>query len=444
MRKLTVKNFSVIKEAELEFGKITVLIGPQSSGKSLLCKLAYFLGKELVELAVSSILDGTPWNEYLNAATKGFRARFFEDRLVSEKTEARFSSFGYEVSLSWEHGSSDLRFQFSEEFQQQFDVLTNSFYLDAPAASGAFLPGGISSSRRQEDIWIGLNTVLADPAADPVLDGILYVPAGRAFFTNLSKGSAVLQNLGLDSITREFSAQIQWDPRWGEGMFASRRGVTDEVKQAMTRIAGGLIVMDSGVPSFLASDGRKLPLEVLSTGNQELIPLFNILERLMITREHLVEGAKVRYAQAHNRRPVTSRSLLYLEEPEANIFPRTQYELVQLFSWLASDPILDFSWVITTHSPYIMTAFNTLIEAGRVGSLPENREKVNTVIPEQYWIKESDFKAYAIEDGILISIFKPEAEDPDGEGMINGDYLDSVSDQLGKEFNRLLDIEFAK
>ena len=27
VRKLTVKNFSVIKEAELEFGKITVLIG---------------------------------------------------------------------------------------------------------------------------------------------------------------------------------------------------------------------------------------------------------------------------------------------------------------------------------------------------------------------------------------------------------------------------------
>ncbi len=41
MRTLTVKNFSVINEAKLEFGKITVLIGPQSSGKSLLCKLAF-------------------------------------------------------------------------------------------------------------------------------------------------------------------------------------------------------------------------------------------------------------------------------------------------------------------------------------------------------------------------------------------------------------------
>jgi predicted ATPase len=35
VRTLTVKNFSVIKEAKLELGKITVLIGPQASGKSL-------------------------------------------------------------------------------------------------------------------------------------------------------------------------------------------------------------------------------------------------------------------------------------------------------------------------------------------------------------------------------------------------------------------------
>ena len=45
VRTLTVKNFSVIKEARLEFGKITVLIGPQASGKSLLCKLGILLGE---------------------------------------------------------------------------------------------------------------------------------------------------------------------------------------------------------------------------------------------------------------------------------------------------------------------------------------------------------------------------------------------------------------
>jgi len=37
--KLIVKNFGPIKEAELELGKVTVFIGEQASGKSVLAKL---------------------------------------------------------------------------------------------------------------------------------------------------------------------------------------------------------------------------------------------------------------------------------------------------------------------------------------------------------------------------------------------------------------------
>jgi len=76
MRKLTVKNFSVIKEAELEFGKITVLIGPQSSGKSLLCKLAYFLGVEIPGFAVESILNRDSWDEFLGTVIWEFKKWF--------------------------------------------------------------------------------------------------------------------------------------------------------------------------------------------------------------------------------------------------------------------------------------------------------------------------------------------------------------------------------
>jgi predicted ATP-dependent endonuclease of OLD family len=65
MRKLTVKNFSVIKEAELEFGKITVLIGPQASGKSLLCKLAYFLGPILSDFAATFVASDQPWEQFI-------------------------------------------------------------------------------------------------------------------------------------------------------------------------------------------------------------------------------------------------------------------------------------------------------------------------------------------------------------------------------------------
>ena len=77
MRKLTVKNFSVIKDAEstpLEFGKITVLIGPQSSGKSLLCKLAYFFGLEMISQAAGWSVATAP----SKISSDTFANRFFQ------------------------------------------------------------------------------------------------------------------------------------------------------------------------------------------------------------------------------------------------------------------------------------------------------------------------------------------------------------------------------
>ena len=76
MRKLTVKNFSVIKEAELEFGKITVLIGPQASGKSLLCKLAYFLSKEVLDIAVGRAINNFDFSTFEEEVMKRFREWF--------------------------------------------------------------------------------------------------------------------------------------------------------------------------------------------------------------------------------------------------------------------------------------------------------------------------------------------------------------------------------
>jgi len=390
MRKLTVKNFSVIKDAELEFGKITVLIGPEASGKSLLCKLSYFLGKELVDLAVTSIQNGNSWEEYLRSASKEFFSRFTGNGLVSQDTKVAFSSHKYAVSIGWGDDPNLPAFRFETTFRQQYELLLNDPRQTVPSASGAFIPGGINPSVRQEDIWIALNQVLSDS----VLDGALYIPAGRAFFTNATLGFALLQNPGIDSIVRNFAAQIQWDTRWKNGMVTSGRGVTDGINRCMTEIAQGFVMMDLGVPRFLTlTGGRKLPLEVLSNGVQEMIPLFNILEHLMFFREHSVETARAIYDPPRPVKPAGSRPFLYLEEPESHVFPKTQYRLVQLFAWLAADPILDFSWVITTHSPYILSAFNDLIEAGRLGTNGELRIDVNDVIPEQYWVKPSDFKA---------------------------------------------------
>jgi hypothetical protein len=136
---------------------------------------------------------------------------------------------------------------------------------------------------------------------------------------------------------------------------------------------------------------------------------------------------------------ILSKGLVYLEEPEANIFPNTQYELIRLFAWLSNEWRLDFSWVITTHSPYILSAFGDLVKAGMVGARStEHHTAVAKVIPEQYWIKEGDFAAYKIENGVLVSIFDKKT------GQIDGDYLDDVSSDIAEEFGQLLEIQYGR
>src|ERR1039458_796797 len=107
MRKLTVKNFSVIKEAELEFGKITVLIGPQSSGKSLLCKLAYFLSKEVLERAVDSVLSGATLEEFKDKVKGIFKSRFYTGAVSHLPYVVEFAEGNYSIKFSGKYETHD-------------------------------------------------------------------------------------------------------------------------------------------------------------------------------------------------------------------------------------------------------------------------------------------------------------------------------------------------
>ena len=436
MRKLTVKNFSVIKDAELEFGKITVLIGPQSSGKSLLCKLAYFFGKELVDLAMNSILVGTPWEQYVSIVSEVFRSRFDADGTTfSANNLIQFESGRYEVWAKLTSNPSQPELRFGVEFEAEYKALTEAPDPDRSMSFYPANPSGPSLFRQREQVWHGINRIISE--TEP--DGAFYIPAGRAFFTNTAKSLAIVSNPGLDKITRDFSAQLLWEQHWKIGLLTTGRGITDGLARMMSGIARGFVMRVSGSPIFLREDGRKIQLEMLSSGTQEILPLFEIIEQTMYFREHSVERDKPIRLSNGEIQYLTAKPLMYLEEPEANVFPDTQYQLVRLFAWLSTDPVLAFSWVITTHSPYILSSFNNLLEAWQVAAAkPDAKDEVAKLIEERYWIRPSDFKAYCIHDGKLESIMDEET------GLINGNYLDGVSNEIGSQFDELLRIGYVE
>jgi hypothetical protein len=427
MRKLTVKNFSVIEQAELEFGRVTVLIGPQSSGKSLLSKLAYFLGGEIIGMAVESLAKRDSWNDFIELVGREFRTRFSTLGWLRTSSRASFSSERYSVELRGfgDPLNPDIAFTFSDDFRQLYASINEN------ASKHPSYPN-LALSELRQDLWVALSLALNGRRTQ----SNIYIPSGRAFFTDAARSVAALQNPDLDPVTRRFASLVPWDTKWKIGLLTTGQNVVREIEKEMYRIVGGVVIADNGKPIFLAFDGRSLPLSMQSSGTQELLPMLNLLNYLAFHQDHFY--ARATATKIPPEADVSDYSpLIYLEEPESHVFPDTQRDLIQLFAWLASDPILSFDWVITTHSPYVLSVLGDLVKAGKVGAQSAAHHAATAkVIPEKYWIKEGDFAAYKIANKRLVSIFDKTS------GQIDGDYLDNVSGKISEEFGQLLEIQY--
>jgi hypothetical protein len=248
----------------------------------------------------------------------------------------------------------------------------------------------------------------------------LYIPAGRAFFTNYSKAITAFESGSLDVVTSRFGRLIE--RIFNDNYYIASRNekhlaAFDEMRK---KILKGTIVNKKGVLSFVTENELTLSLGHLSSGTQEALPLL----------------AALRWALSTGRsRPV------FAEEPEVHLFPSAQMDLVRVFSWLSNIGPGNSCWVITTHSPYILTSFNDLIKAGQVAEgSPTRASDVDKIVPRQFWVKPKSFAAYAFDgkDGILRPIMDEET------GLIDGDVLDSISSTIGQQFEQLLEIQYAE
>ena len=130
---------------------------------------------------------------------------------------------------------------------------------------------------------------------------------------------------------------------------------------------------------------------------------------------------------------------IFIEEPELSLFPSAQRRLLNR---LVRDCFAEnkqencvTNLAFATHSPYILTSLNNLLLAGETAKLTEKRVLVSQVVSEEYWLTAEQVGAYAIENGKVNNIIE-------GDNLIDGAYLDSISDEISSEFSSILDIEY--
>ena len=91
-----------------------------------------------------------------------------------------------------------------------------------------------------------------------------------------------------------------------------------------------------------------------------------------------------------------------IEEPEQNLFPQTQKDLMY-YLVSALDHGKNHHLLLTTHSPYILSALNNLLYAHKVGHKGD-KKLVSGIIPETSWLDFEKIKAYFVCEGGVRSI----------------------------------------
>lgn len=430
MPQMTVRDFSCIKFAALELAPLTVIIGPQASGKSLLSKLLYFFS-DLVQSQYAGAERGLSFKPYLKEIGRNFKASFPPNAwgngvfsIVYTAGPVTFEIYRKRVANRL---SNDVEVKASDAFEKHYTAYFSSLNRLKKRNRHEDDFASRSYSPERWDMRITAMRALLDTMRSEYVEAQLFVPAGRSFYTNLGKAVAMFEfGSQLDEVTksfgRRFTGLLDSGPHYylPDRTPARTRDYLRSQRSMLENLLQGKLKLGSSEKYLEMRDGRLVSFSMMSSGQQELLPLLLALEE---------------YAGRNAMDKDPGIDLLYIEEPEAHLFPAAQSALVK-YIVSVSNFIKDRSrFFITTHSPYVLSTINNLVKAFMVASGGEDEAaRVSRIIPRQNWVPPGSLNAYALHDGTLRSI-------KDDSGLIDGSYLDKISDEISSEFFQLLELE---
>ncbi len=373
MIKLKIDNFGPIKHAELDFKKVNILIGQQGAGKSCILKIAAFC------MWVEKVC-----NTGRNITQKAYiKKRFLEYFKLEDYVVVADSNYS-EISYSGNRLKISFRF------------------------------------KKNEDNWVKI-----DNSGKPsTFKRVAYIPAERCLVSTIPN----LLDIRLqDTCTLQYL--VDWEQAHKYYNIKHRLDILDLNAEFYND-------SQSNIDYLLIDDNNGLPKQIkfsnAASGFQSIVPIC-VLTNYYLNNDDTTSVREKLSDEHKDQLSTQGDCVLFLEEPEANLFPETQNNLVRwLFSALNNG--FDNSLFIATHSPYILSAFNNLIQASN-SSNDTNIAEIQNIMQMKQFVKFEDISVFEVADGTVKDIKNYEMR------IIDANAIDSVSEIINEQFSKLLEYE---
>lgn len=390
--RLIVKSFGPVKDLDIIFKKVTLFIGDQGTGKSCLAKLFSMF----------------KWTEKV-LSQKKYKLSYFE-QYNRFKTKLcayhRIESFIYENSYIKFEGNL-------------YDFLYEN--------------GNFSVTEKNRDIK-GISKVM-------------YVPAERSIVSVAENKSKLLKELpdSSETFSDEFVNAKKFFQSGYNLPFEGLRFEYDSLNDTgwihganyKVRLINASSGIQSSLPMCIVSEYLSSKIsdkEEVKLSKEEKDKLEKRVAEIMQNEEYSdsIKDMMIRQLSYANR---YDRLINIVEEPELNLFPRSQMEVLK--SLVLNNASSDENMLVfTTHSPYSLAIINTMIMGakGYANANEELRNQIESILPVKYQINDDDIAAYRLSSSEEIycqSVINPNT------GLISKNELDSASDDIMRVFNSL-------
>lgn len=418
--RLTIKNVGPLKKVIIDIAKFNIFIGPQSSGKSCILKIASFCKWVEKRIELSQIPE-----KYLNddVFRKGLIDFHKLDGFIKNdfliKYESRHLTFVISGSLT--NKQYDFKWNTKGKWTYRRPKIA---YIPAERNIVAVIPNWFDISFNNEN-----NT----------LNYLSDWENARNFFSQ--KNHLKILNLGMsyyyDKENRKESVRIDNNT---EILFSN----ASSGLQSVIPLCGMINYLAYYAQTKERRHGVDMQKELenledilyqekfpYSGGKRLLIRMEQQLSELSELHSKRFDDYKTagEFDQILNNYAKTQYASIYLEEPEENLFPSTQYALVK---WMAEriNFVNDNQIWIATHSPYILSSFNNLIQAAE----SDNKDSIEKIIGGNAAVSFEDINVYSVASGTTREIKDQELH------IISQNDLDAISDIISSDFSNLISL----
>lgn len=412
MKHLVIRNIGPVKEAEIELKRFNFIIGPQSSGKS----------------TVAKILSTCSWIEKEVTTTMNEKAIEDADSFVSlmEDFHKMIDYFDDDSKIEYETDVVSIilkgkEFQISLKNQELYRrekicyIPSERNAVTLPELQGfefgqtnlrSFLFDWYNArefygeDNKTDILNLGVRYYY-DPSEQKYKDRIEHVN-GKTYKIPLGSASSGLQSVVPLQIMMQYYTNQYFNT------FAEKTSFDSDAK---TRLIQSKVidkyVLSVVYPGFDPKKRSELIKEQndrIHEGNPEARALLE------------------KYREELERLTVPVRTSFIVEEPEQNLYPFTQIDLLEAIVELCSNE-RGHGCTITTHSPFILNYLNVLIE------------RFNKNIPDQVKLNPEELGVYSVSEGRLTDLMQQNAKT--GEKSVNAEDLVEAMRAMYQEYREI-------